>query len=119
MSTICLRCKGLLIEHTYYDHGLWHKDMRCLNCGRYYPIHAAVNTVTVTPDMKLKQWRRVTQDVIDKAKTLLDAGKCIAVAAKNTGIGRSTLAKIVKRNGWQVISVRPNRKKGGGIYDRL
>lgn len=34
----CNHCSGLVVSEEFYNHGVWHREYRCLMCGRYWPI---------------------------------------------------------------------------------
>ena len=112
----CPRCKGLIVIAQFHDHGVWFREHRCVNCGRTYPIEVKTAMGPVTPEMvkktECKSWRRISESVMAQAKKLLDAGHCVSHVAKATDISPWGLRNIVIREGWTVVSARPNRRRG-------
>lgn len=49
---MCQKCKGLLVVERWHDHGVWHEDHRCVNCGRRYPVDVQTVQVEVGPSKK-------------------------------------------------------------------
>jgi len=113
--THCPHCKtGHIVIAQFHDHGVWFREHRCVNCGRYYPVE--VRSVVVPPELRkpenVKPWRRISGEIMAQAKKLLDAGHCVAHAARETGMSPWGLRNIVIREGWTVVSARPNRRRG-------
>ena len=117
----CSHCKGLTIEATFHDHGVWYREFRCINCGRYYPAEVRPAAIEIPLDMmgdtrrkQRKPFNRMTEAELSQAKELLDAGQCVSKAARTVGIHQASLYKIARRNGWQVAHGRsgPERVKG-------
>ena len=110
--THCPRCQGLIVIAQFHDHGAWFREYRCVNCGRYYPVESMTEVATMEtriPDV-VKPFRKISEAVMAQAKKLLDAGHCVAHAVRATGMSPGGLRTIVIREGWQVVSARPNRR---------
>ena len=91
----CRHCKGLTVEASYHDHGVWHREFRCINCGRYYPAEVRSVAIEIPPDMmgdakrkQRKPFKRISDDVLIMVKGLLDAGECVSKAARTVGMSR-------------------------------
>jgi|SRR3989304_4998120 len=113
----CRHCKGLTIESSYHDYGVWHREFRCINCGRYYPTD--VRSIEIPPDMmgrtekkRSKPFKRMTEAELSQAKELLDAGQSVSKAARTVGLHQASLYKIARRNGWQVVQGKSGPEKG-------
>src|SRR3990172_1973895 len=108
--TSCPRCNGLIVKSQYHNHGVWHREFKCINCGRYYPAEVRSAAIEIPPDMmgdarhkQRKPLKRISDDVLTIVKGLLDASQCVSKAARTVGIHQASLFKIARRNGWQVV----------------
>ena len=125
MTSFCPRCKGLTVESSYHEHGVWHREFRCVNCGRYYPAEVRSAAIEIPADMmgdarhkQRKPFKRLTEAEITQAKVLLDAGECVSNAARTVGIHQASLFKIAKRNGWQVAQGKSGPERGKNVMGR-
>src|SRR3972149_3715093 len=104
----CRHCKGLTIESSYHDYGVWHREFRCINCGRYYPTD--VRSIEIPPDMmgrtekkRSKPFKRMTEAELSQAKELLDAGQSVSKAARWHGVNRRAPRNNRVFRLWQVV----------------
>lgn len=109
----CPRCQGLLVTDTAYEHGVWQKESRCINCGRRY----SVETQTAKVDVYMgrmqdgyKPWKRVKPEVLPKVKKLLDNGYNPTEVSREVGCHVLTVRKMIAAHGWDYRSGRPNRR---------
>jgi len=121
----CPHCKGLTVEASYYEHGVWYREFRCINCGRYYPAEVRSAAIEIPPDMmgdakrkQRKPFKRISDDVLTIVKGLLDAGQCVSKAARVVGIHQASLFKIARRNGWQVVQGKSGPERGKNVMGR-
>ena len=115
----CTHCKGLTVESQYHEHGIWHREYRCVNCGRYYPVEIKSVAIEIPLEMmgdarKRKPFKRIPEDVLSQAKGLLDAGQHVAKVARAVGLHQASLYKIARRNGWQVVQGKSGPERGRG-----
>ena len=92
---LCTHCKGLTVESSYHDHGVWYREFRCVNCGRYYPAEVRSVAIEIPPDImgdarkkQRKPFKWISDDVLIMVKGLLDAGECVSKAARTVGMSR-------------------------------
>lgn len=107
----CPHCQGYLEPDRQYEHGVYVYSYRCLMCGRYYPIQTVTAQVDVAVGrlQEYKPWKLVPDEKKVKARELLATGMYIEQVAKNVNMCPETLRKLVKKEGLQVVSARPNR----------
>lgn len=106
----CPHCKGLVIPSEELCHGVKFRSYRCINCGRYYPVQTITNQPHIGERSPAIGSNRIPENLLATAKKFLDAGDCVTHAAKKVGISRVGLQYVVKKEGWQVTSGRPNRR---------
>jgi len=118
----CTHCKGLTVEASYHEHGAWHRESRCVNCGRYFPAEVRSAAIEIPPNMigdarkkQRKPFKRIPDDVLTIVKGLLDAGECVSKAARIVGIHQASLFKIAKRNGWAVVHGKSGPERGRNV----
>jgi len=115
----CRHCKGLTVEASYHEHGVWYREFRCVNCGRYYPAEVKSPATGIPLGMmgdarkrQRKPFKQISEAVLAQAKVLLDAGQCVSKAARTVGIHQASLYKIARRNGWQVVQGKSGPERG-------
>ena len=115
----CTHCKGLTVEASYHEHGVWYREFRCVNCCRYYPAEVKSPATGIPLGMmgdarkrQRKPFKQISETVLAQAKVLLDAGQCVSKAARTVGIHQASLYKIARRNGWQVVQGKSGPERG-------
>ena len=107
----CPHCTGLLIDNIWHDHGVWHRDMRCINCGRYFPVGLRTTKTNVCMGRQqdnYKPWKRVKPEVLPKVKELLDNGYNPTETAREVGCHVLTVRKMIAAHGWDY---RPGKRR--------